>query len=56
MGEAPDGGADGSLIRRTLPRGERCDAGGPAVVHYLQCGGERSGPPLGIPDGRRGWV
>ena len=43
------------LLRRTLPRRERCDIGGPTVTHHIQCGGVHSGLPLGIiRGGKRG--
>ena len=53
--EAPGGGKGGKVLQRTLTLGERRDTGGPTASHHLQCGGGRSGPPLGIPDGRRIW-
>ena len=52
--EAPYGGKVGGVIQRTNLRVERHDSGGPAVSLYLQCGGVRSGPPMGIPHGGRG--
>ena len=33
----------------------RMDAGGPDFALHIQCGGGRSGPPLIIPGGGRGW-
>ena len=48
LGESPDGGKVSRVLQRTLPWGERCDGGVPAVSHHLQCGGGHSGPPMGI--------
>ena len=38
----------GGVLQIALLWGERHDAGGSTVVHHIQCGGGRSGPPLGI--------
>ena len=55
LGETPDGGVGGGVLRRNLPWGERRDAGGPTAAHHIQCGGGRSGPPLGIIGGGNTW-
>ena len=42
------GCASRGVLRITLLWVERHDALGTTVVHHIQCGGGRSGPPLGI--------
>ena len=39
----------GTAYKPSVDR-ERCDSGGPTVFHNIQCGGGRSGPPLGVLD------
>ena len=51
---AREGG--GGVLRRTLPWRERCDVGRPTFAHHIQCGGGRSGTPLGIIGGRNSKV
>ena len=46
LGEAPYGGNDERVLRRTLKWGERGATGVTAVDHHLQCGGGRSVLPL----------
>ena len=53
--EAPYGGTGGRVLHITLLNGERRYVGGTAVAHHLQYGVVRSGTPLVIPDGGRGW-
>ena len=55
LGEDSYGGTGGRVLQRTLPRVEMRDAGGPDFALHIQCGGGRSGPPLIIPGGGRGW-
>ena len=49
------GGGGGRLLQITFLRGDRHAAGGTGFTHYIQRGGGCFGPPLGIPDYRRGW-
>ena len=46
--EASDGGVGGRLLRITILRRERRDAGGTTFSHHIQYGGGRIGLPLGV--------
>ena len=45
------GGSHGGILRRGVSRLSGSDSGSPAVPNHFQCGGGRSGAPLGISGG-----
>ena len=47
-------GHSGGILRNGFQRGERSDAGQPAVPHHIQCGIVRGRPAMGERDHGRG--